>query len=327
MTETAVAVSPPILEARGVHRVYGSRSGTDVRALAGVDVAVHAGRPVGIAGESGSGKSTLLRLLLALEPPSEGDVTFEGVAVDEFNHERKRHFRRSIQAVFQDPGSSFDPRHRIWRLVTEPAWVTEGLSTPQRKDLAAELLASVDLPRHHLTRFPHQLSGGERQRVAVARALSSKPSVILLDEPVTSLDISVRGYVINMLMRKARDEAVTYVVVSHDLAAIFHLTDYLYVMYEGVVVEEGPTIEVITGPLHPYTQALVAAVENPLASTDEERGVSAPPGACPYVHRCPYAEARCQALPQLSEVQADRLVRCVLHQPANEPVATQARQP
>ena len=304
-------MSEVMLCAEDVYKFYG-RDGA-VRALAGVDMSVEAGRSVGIAGESGSVKSTLLRLMLALERPASGSVRFDGLDLDTLSSVEEKAYRAAVQAVFQDPGSSFNPRHHIWRIATEPAWVAEGLGKEERKDLAAHLLESVDLSTTHLSKFPHQLSGGERQRVAVARALSSNPRVVLLDEPVTSLDISVRGHVINLLKRKAREANLTYAVVSHDLTAIFHLTDYMYVMYEGIVVEEGSTETVIGDPLHPYTQSLVAAVENPLHTTDTDNTTLPPIGACPFMHRCPVSREECRDLPPLHRTAEDHVVRCVLY--------------
>jgi oligopeptide/dipeptide ABC transporter ATP-binding protein len=182
----------------------------------------------------------------------------------------------------------------------------------EHADRAAELLRLVGL-EGRATHLPAELSGGERQRVAIARALSSNPRVVLLDEPVTSLDISVRGHVINLLTRKARESDLTYVVVSHDLTAIFHLADHVYVMYEGIVVEEGRTESIIAEPLHPYTRSLVAAVENPLHSTDVDSTARPPAGACPYMHRCPEARSDCLEMPPLHRTSDERLVRCVLY--------------
>jgi oligopeptide/dipeptide ABC transporter ATP-binding protein len=300
-----------VLRADDVYKSYGRHDA--VRALAGVDVTVQTGRSVGIAGESGSGKSTLLRLMLHLERPTRGSLSFDGRDLATLSGSEEKAYRAAVQAVFQDPGSSFNPRHHVWRIATEPAWIAEGLRKRQRKELAARLLESVDLPSHHLSKFPHQLSGGERQRVAIARALSSNPRVVLLDEPVTSLDISVRGHVINLLKRKAREADLTYTVVSHDLTAIFHLTDHLYVMYEGIVVEEGSTETVIGDPLHPYTRSLVAAVENPLHTTDVDSTTRPPVGGCPFMHRCPHARDECRELPPLHRTAPDHVVRCVLY--------------
>lgn len=255
----------PLLEAIAARRRYGRRP--EVRAVDGVDLTVHQGCSVGIAGESGSGKSTLLRLLLGLENPNGGVIRFRGDDVRTLRGVARRSYRASVQAVFQDPGSSLNPRQRVWKVATEPAWVVDRLGRGDRRELVRELLASVELPVGYADRYPHQLSGGERQRVAIARALSCRPAAVLLDEPVTSLDVSIRGHVINLLNERAREAALTYVVVSHDLTAIYHLTEYLYVMRHGVVVEHGPTADVIAGPRHPYTARLVAALDDPLLHT------------------------------------------------------------
>jgi peptide/nickel transport system ATP-binding protein len=211
--------------------------------------------------------------------------------------------------VFQDPGASFDPRSRIWKIITEPAWMSRQLDKKQRKALARELLRSMDLPGDYAARRPHQLSGGERQRVAIARALSSGPEVIILDEPVTALDVSVRGSIINLLLDKRED--VTYVVVSHDLTVIHHLADDLYVMFQGIVVEHGPTEEILEHPKHPYTQLLVASVADPLHVPPIDRDDVPPETACPYLHRCPEAMPVCISLP--GPTGTTHVVRCHLY--------------
>jgi oligopeptide transport system ATP-binding protein len=309
----------PLLDTEGASRTYGS-----LRAVDGVDVVIADGASVGIAGESGSGKSTLLRLLLRLERPSAGLVRFEGIDLWDCDQATQRRFRRSVQAVFQDPGSSFNPRMRMWRSVTEPAWVAGVRDRRAQRDLGAELLASVGLSAHHLDKYPHQLSGGERQRAAIARALSTGPRLVILDEPVTALDVSIRGSVLNLLAERARGSGATYVVVSHDLSAIYHLTDVLYIMYRGMVVERGATTDVIHAPQHPYTQMLVASVGDPLYAPEaDDSDTPPPPGACPYIRRCPYAFDRCVELPALYDLGGGRSVRCHLHDPADTRSATE----
>jgi oligopeptide/dipeptide ABC transporter ATP-binding protein len=308
---------PPLLLAEGVSRTYGRRR--IVHAVRDVDVSVRAGRSLGIAGESGSGKSTLLRLLLDLERPDAGSVHFEGVDLAGADRATMRRFRQSVQAVFQDPGSSFNPRMRLWRSLTEPAWVVHGHDRDAQRDLAGELLRSVDLPVDFRDKYPHQLSGGERQRAAVARALSSQPRLVVLDEPVTALDVSIRGSVLNLLAERAAALGVTYVVVSHDLSAIYHLTQELSIMYRGRVVEQGPTADVIADPQHPYTQMLVASVGDPLYAPPGDHDTLPPLDACPYLLRCPYAYERCGSLPPLYATADDRTARCHLHDPDDPP--------
>jgi peptide/nickel transport system ATP-binding protein len=295
--------------------------GQTTHAVAGVDFALKAGRSAGIAGESGSGKTTLLRLLLGIERPTSGTVQYRQHDITSLDRAGRHEYRRNVQAVFQDPGASFDPRARIWRTITEPAWMALGLSRSQRKERAVELLRSVDLPARFARRHPHELSGGERQRVAIARALSSQPDVVVLDEPVTSLDVSVRGSIINLLLDRAH--AATYVVVSHDLTVIHHLAEDLSIMFKGIVVERGPTRVLLDEPKHPYTKLLVNSVANPLYQPPVDRDDPAPPGACPYLHRCPHAMAVCTIVPGPTGP-PEHVVRCHLYPemttPASSPV-------
>jgi oligopeptide/dipeptide ABC transporter ATP-binding protein len=308
-----------ILATEAVAKTFGHGPAA-VHAVAGADVAIRAGHSVGIAGESGSGKTTLLRLLLGLELPTAGRVLFQGADVASTSSERRREYRRSIQAVFQDPGASFNPRSRIWKTITEPAWMARRLSRRKRRELAPRLLESVNLPARFADCLPHELSGGERQRVAIARALSSSPDVVLLDEPVTSLDVSVRGSIINLLLDRA--DEVTYVIVSHDLTIIHHLAASLYVMFKGIVVEHGPTEEILANPLHPYTQVLVASIKDPLFQPPIDSDESAPITACPYIPRCPYAMDVCQELPALTG--DGHAVRCRLYESSDVPVTVRS---
>jgi len=310
-----VEAQPAILRTRAVTKTFGHAQHA-VHAVRATDLDIVEGRPIGIAGESGSGKTTLLKLLLDLDSPTTGAVEFEGRTISALDRDGYRRFRSRVQAVFQDPGSSLDPRMPIWKSITEPRWVRDGIGREARRQLAAELLAGVDLPAAFVDRLPHQLSGGERQRVCVARALSPEPRIVLLDEPVTALDVSVRGAIINLLAE--RSGAVTYAVVSHDLTVIAHLTEELVIMYAGYVVERGPTDAVLHRPLHPYTQALVASVEDPLHTAGRDSDEPAPEGACPFIHRCPHAFDACQAMPEPTGT--EHIVRCHLDdRPPTEP--------
>jgi peptide/nickel transport system ATP-binding protein len=306
----------PYLAAVSVSKHYrvGHWGGDVVTALDDVSVEVVPGTSVGVVGESGSGKTTLLRLLLLLERPSEGTVDVAGEDARHLGGDEIRDFRRSVQAVFQDPRSSLDPRERVWQLVTEPAAVTLGLDRAARRRLANSLLDKVHLSQSYMERRAGELSGGECQRVAVARAISSSPRVIVLDEPVTSLDASLRGLVINLLRDIAIEAGGTYVVVSHDVVPVYLLTDYVYMLYRGRVVEEGPTEEVVASPLHPYTKLLIGAVEKPLASIGEEMLRPDIRGSCPYLTRCPSAISECQGpMPPVAEPMGPKhRVRCYL---------------
>lgn len=267
MPQPVIAPTTHLLETVGLEREFGRRR--PVRALAGVDIHVERGRSVGIAGESGSGKSTLLKMLLALDKPTTGEVRFAGQDIAALDASSRREYRSKVQAVFQDPSGSFNPRERIGSIIVEPLALRQSLTRAERLQHAEALLASVDLPTSFAARYPHELSGGQKQRVAIARALGCQPQVVLLDEPVTALDISVRGAILNLLRARGTETDVTYVVVSHDLSAIFHLTEQLYVMRRGVVVESGPTVALVTDPVHPYTRRLVDAIGDPLSGYRE----------------------------------------------------------
>lgn len=304
-------MTSPILELRDVEKHFRRRSKV-VTAVDGVDLQVLPGRSVGIAGESGSGKSTLMRLLLGLETSDGGSVLFDGASLLDLSAASRDKYRAGVQAVFQDPASSLSPRKRVWYAVTEPAAALRKLGKEERMKLAGELLASVELKPEYLDRYPHQLSGGERQRVAIARALSSAPRAILLDEPITSLDVSVRGRIINLLLDHRESSDITYVVISHDLAATYHLTNYLCVMYAGRVIEEGPTEAVISSPAHPYTRLLVSSADNPLHQQGVDADTTVAREACPYLHRCEFAMAKCAVMPASTDLGSEHTVRCHL---------------
>lgn len=242
-----------LLEATAVTRSFGG-----TRALDGVDLRVEAGRSLGIVGESGSGKSTLLRLLLGLDSPTAGEVRYRGEVLDRRDRGLLRRLRADVQPVFQDPRSSLDPRMRIGAVVAEPL---RSLRVPgDHRARVAEVLASVGLEPDVVDRYPAQFSGGQRQRIAIARALAPSPSVLVADEPVSALDVSVRGQVVELLRRLAREQGLTLVLVSHDIAIVGRLCERTVVLHHGRVVEEGASASVLTDPREPYTRRLLAAV-------------------------------------------------------------------
>lgn len=312
----------PILQSVALEKEYRPTSlirGAVTHALAGVSVVISKGISIGVAGESGSGKSTLVRLLLGLEEPTGGTVLFRGQSLGSLGKQDLGRYRGAVQAVFQDPASALSPKQRIWQAITEPAWIARNLSNSERKKLATSLLESIGLGSASADKYPHQFSGGERQRICVARALSSNPEVVLLDEPVASLDASMRAQAINLLRAEARGTETTYVVISHDLVPIFHLTEYLYIMYNGLVVEEGTTPHVIEAPRHPYTRALVAAAVDPLAAAQDDVAPAA--SGCPFATRCPYAAAACSALPAFFDTPGEERghrARCHIYNPDPE---------
>jgi peptide/nickel transport system ATP-binding protein len=229
-----------------------------VDALQGVSLALHAGRSLGVVGESGSGKSTLARIAMALEPPTAGRVEFLGRDLNALPERALREARRDFQMVFQDPYGSLDPRQQVGRIVAEPLHHS---SRAERERAVAEVLEAVGLRASDAAKYPHEFSGGQRQRIAIARALVTKPKLIVADEPVSALDVSVQAQVLNLLIELQQRYGVTYLLISHDLAVIDHVCDEVVVMQHGRIVERGETLEVFRAPRHPYTLALIAAHE------------------------------------------------------------------
>ncbi len=244
-----------ILELRSAGFSYGARSVLD-----DVSLAVGPGDALGIVGESGAGKSTMLQLLLGLASPREGTVLFDGVPLDRRDHALMRRFRAGVQPVFQDPYSSLDPRQRVDRIVGEPLRSLRLARGDEARERVAEAVASVGLERDVLGRYPHEFSGGQRQRIAIARAIVSRPRVLLADEPVSALDVTTRVQVIELLGRLRREQGLALVMVSHDLSAVASVCDRTIVLQGGRVVESGPTRVVLTAPETEYTRQLVAAV-------------------------------------------------------------------
>jgi ABC-type glutathione transport system ATPase component len=255
--------SPTALAARDVVREYSRprtslfRPGPVVSALRGVSFEVAAGERFGIVGESGCGKSTLLRILAGLDRPTSGTVLVDGTDITRLPERRLRFLRQRLQLVFQDPMSSLDPRMRVRDIIAEPL-VAQGI--PARRERVAELLEAVGLSPDAADRYPHQFSGGQRQRISIARALAPSPGILVADEPVSALDVSVRAQVLNVVMDLVEQLSLTLVFVSHDLSVVRRVCDRVAVMHQGQVVETGSTNEVYENPRHPYTQRLVAAV-------------------------------------------------------------------
>ena len=230
-----------------------------VHALRGVSFTVHAGRSLGIVGESGSGKSTLARIVMALDAPTSGTVKMLGRDLHALPREELRAARRDFQMVFQDPYGSLDPRQNIARIVSEPL-SAQGVSRDEQRERAAKVIASVGLRAADLARFPHEFSGGQRQRIAIARALITRPRLIVADEPVSALDVSVQAQVLNLMQDLQTAFDVTYMLISHDLAVVQHLCDDVAVLREGEIVEQGPPEQLFSNAKHPYTRALLEAV-------------------------------------------------------------------
>ncbi|MEN5277223.1 ATP-binding cassette domain-containing protein [Brucella sp. TWI432] len=261
-----------ILQVRDVVREYQlprpsflSKPGS-LRVLHGVNVEIEAGQSLGIVGESGSGKSTLARAVMGLERPQSGQILINGQDIYALDRSSLREARKGFQAIFQDPYGSLDPRHTVRRIISEPIVSLErGTSSKERDERVAEVLEAVGLPKASAEKYPHEFSGGQRQRIAIARALITKPALIVADEPVSALDVSIQAQVLNLMMDLQEKFGLSYLFISHDLGVVRAITDRVAVIYHGNIVEQGPTNEVFDNPQHDYTRALVDAVPKPFA--------------------------------------------------------------
>jgi oligopeptide/dipeptide ABC transporter ATP-binding protein len=315
-------MSDPLLAAHGLSKSYRAR-GTELRrrrALDGVTISVAAASSLGVVGESGSGKSTLARLLVALEPPDAGSVRFAGKDLGRLNPEALRRLRRRFQIVFQDPLSSLNPRMRVADIIAEPLRAHRLGAPPLQRQRVEELLAVVGLDPACAHYFPASFSGGERQRIAIARALACQPELLVLDEPVSSLDASIRSGVLGLIRDLRQRLALTLVLISHDLDVVRETTDQMTVLYRGRVLEEGPTDRVLGQPLHPYTAILLACKPQPRPDWDppELTRADAPVDntarwtGCPYASRCRYRDDPCSRPQRLQESDGGRRHACGL---------------
>lgn len=309
-----------ILEAVDVVKHFGDGGGwlsrsPVVQAVDGVSLRVRRGETFAIVGESGCGKSTLARLLMRLLTTTSGKVMFDGHEISGTKGAALKKLRGDMQFIFQDPFSSLNPRMTIGKLVGEPLEVhAPDLSAQERRDKVAELLRKVGLRQEHAGRYPHEFSGGQRQRIGIARALASGPKLVIGDEPVSALDVSVQAQVINLLGDLSRDLGLTLVIIAHDLGVIRHMSDRVAVMYLGRIVESGPTAEVYAKPRHPYTQALLASIPSMGGKPEDHKATvlgempspSAPPPGCRFHTRCPFAQAKCKTdTPVLSAAESE----------------------
>ena len=265
-SSTHTTSTSPLLQVQDLVREYTLprehlfRPPGTVKALNGVSFSIAAGRSLGVVGESGSGKSTLARLVMALDTPTAGTVELLGRNLHQLPAEQLRQARRDFQMVFQDPYGSLDPRQTVERIVTEPLQAQGETSRAQQREQAGEVLAQVGLRTNDLGKYPHEFSGGQRQRIAIARALITRPRLIVADEPVSALDVSVQAQVLNLMQDLQQQFGITYMLISHDLAVVNHLCDEVVVLYQGRIVERGSPGELFRNAQHPYTQSLVGAV-------------------------------------------------------------------
>jgi len=292
-----------------------------VRAVDGISFTIDSGRTLGVVGESGCGKTTTAKLVLGLEEPTGGAILFEGRALDGLDAAGRRHYRRSVQAVFQDPYASLSPRMRIGAIIAEPLITNEMAAPDEVRRRTLEMLDLVGLPERSAELFPHEFSGGQRQRIAIARALVLSPRLVVLDEPVSALDVSIRAQILNLLRDLQERLGLSYLFIAHDLAAVAHMSHEIVVMYLGKIVESGEAQTLAHDARHPYTKALFSAA---LPSHPDERREEVvlpgevpsplnPPSGCHFHPRCPHATTRCAVeAPALSLVDG-RMVACHLY--------------
>lgn len=314
-----------LLEVKGLKKHFPYKKGMfskqtgHVRAVDGVDFTVFRGETLGIVGESGCGKSTTGQMILQLLEPTEGEIWFEGKRLTSLSKEEEIAVRRNMQMIFQDPYSSLNPRMRVEDIVAEPLRVHGWGRGKEIRDKVVELLRLVGLDAHHLSRHPHEFSGGQRQRIGIARALALHPRLIVCDEAVSALDVSIQSQILNLLKKLQKELQLTYIFISHGLPAVKHISDRIAVMYLGKIVELAERDELFARPMHPYTEALLSAVPIPDPTQRKERIVlqgdlpnpANPPSGCHFHTRCPYVQDICrQAEPALKKHSDGHLAAC-----------------
>ena len=333
MTTPSVSADPSgngevLLEARDLKKHFPVTKGIlyqrvtgYVKAVDGVSFQVRAGETLGLVGESGCGKTTTSRMLLVLERPTSGALLFRGTEVQNAKAGALKEYRRSVQAVFQDPWSSLNPRMRVKHLIAEPMVINWNVSKKQIEDRVQDLLQAVGLDSYHSNLYPHEFSGGQRQRLAIARALALNPKVIVLDEPVSALDVSIRAQIMNLLKDLQVEFNVAFLLIAHHLATVRYMCRYIAVMYLGQIVEYAEVKDLFDNPLHPYTKALMSAalpshpdiVHDEIVLSGEVPSPLNPPSGCHFHPRCPFAMDRCSVeIPVEKEITPGHRVACHL---------------
>jgi len=317
-----------LLEVKGVKKYFPITGGVfqkvvgNVKAVDGVDMYIKRGETLGLVGESGCGKSTLGRVILRLLDATQGEISYGGKDILKLKKEQMREMRKKMQIIFQDPYASLNPRMTVGDIIGEPMDIFGLAGGHEKEEKVLDLLHTVGLGTQHIRRYPHEFSGGQRQRIGIARALAVDPELIICDEPVSALDVSVRSQVLNLMQELQRKFSLTYLFISHDLSVVKHISDRVSVMYLGKVVEIAGKNELYDKPLHPYTRALLSAIPIPDPEVKRERIILEgdvpspvnPPSGCHFHTRCKYAKPECSKVePKLKDVGGEHFVACYLY--------------
>ncbi|WP_029318934.1 oligopeptide/dipeptide ABC transporter ATP-binding protein [Butyrivibrio sp. AE3004] len=309
-----------IVELKGVNKIYTDKSlfGKTKKAhiLKDITLSIKEGQTLGLVGESGSGKTTLTRMILRQEAVSSGEIYYKGKNTADFTSEDEKEYRRAVQVVFQDPVSSLDPKMKIKDIIAEPLEISSELTKEEKSDRVRKMMSYVGLAEDYLDRYPGQFSGGQQQRITIARALVQSPRLLILDEPVSALDVSVRGQIMNLLKSFQSNHKVSYLFISHDIITVGFLSDMIAVMYFGHIVEYASTDTILNRHLHPYTAMLLESngaknLDEVESDTSEAPSHLNPPKGCPFAERCRFATASCrERIPYFEEVEKNHFVAC-----------------